>query len=262
MEDPIFHKAKDRIIYNPEGKWFGHTDLQKPTDTNPGSIFAGYDNADGKRIGWGYLDDECDGFVTVELLDADGKPRVAARAYLSAGAPAYAPDSLPIRTIADEIEQLLLGPEVDATIPLEHAVEIVRRALDSVRLMNTAVMNANTIGGRTNIASTMARQDTADYGRQFGPIMASSLVDNFAVRVLHERVLAALLSGSAPWFSDVLRRPEDIGDFTDKGRRKMPALMRGADGRMLALTRRQISTILRAATRTDFQPPPVPPPHA
>jgi hypothetical protein len=78
-------------------------------------------------------------------------------------------------------------------------------------------------------------------------------VDNFAVRALHERVFAALSSGSAPWFADVLRRPEEIGDLSDKGRRKMPAMMRGADGRMLALTRRQIDQVIKAATRALFQ---------
>jgi len=49
--------------------------------------------------------------------------------------------------------------------------------------------------------------------------MASSLVDNLAVRALHEHVCAALISGSAPWFAELLRRPEEIGDFSDKGRR-------------------------------------------
>ena len=61
--------------------------------------------------------------------------------------------------------------------------------------------------------------------------MATSLVDNLAVRALHERILSGLSSGAAPWFSDVLRRPEEIGDLSNAGRRKMPALMRNADGR-------------------------------
>ena len=79
---------------------------------------------------------------------ATGSSRVDARrsaaATLSrygrvgAGPPAYAPDALPIRTVADELEQALLGPTVapgDAT--LERVEEIVRRAFETVRLLNT-----------------------------------------------------------------------------------------------------------------------------
>jgi len=86
-------------------------------------------------------------------------------------------------------------------------------------------------------------------------------VDQSAVRALHERIFTALSSGSAPWFADVLRRPEEIGDLSDKGRRKMPAMMRGADGRMLCLTRRQINQIIRAASDALFQGPPQAPSH-
>ena len=54
-------------------------------------------------------------------------------------------------------------------------------------------------------------------------------------------------SGTAPWFTDALRRFDEIGDLSDVGRRKMPALMRGSDGRYLALTRRQVEIIRAAA---------------
>jgi len=79
--------------------------------------------------------------------------------------------------------------------------------------------------------------------------MAPTIVDNLAVVALHQGIFAALRSGSCPWFVDVLRLPEEIGDLTDKGRRKMPAMMRGADGRYLALTRRQIDLIRKAAEK-------------
>jgi hypothetical protein len=168
--------------------------------------------------------------------------------------PAFAPDSLPMRTVADELEQLILGPEItDGEVSIDEAAEIVRRALETIRLMNTRAMNANVIEGRSNIGSTLFRQDTNDYGRNFAPGMASSIVDNLAVRSLHERIYAALKSGSAPWFAEVLRRPEEVGDLSDKGRRKMPPMLRGADGRALTLTRRQISKIVKAATAGLFK---------
>ena len=62
--------------------------------------------------------------------------------------------------------------------------------------------------------------------------MASSLVDPIAVENLHQSLLTALRSGTAPWFGDVLRDYDDVGDLTIRGRRKMPAMMRGADGQL------------------------------
>ena len=73
------------------------------------------------------------------------------------------------------------------------------------------------------------------------------------MRALHERVYAALKSGSAPWFDQVLRRPEEVGDLSDKGRRKMPPMLRGAESRCLALTRRQIDKVVKAATQSLFR---------
>jgi hypothetical protein len=138
-------------------------------------------------------------------------------------------------------------------VPIVEAEEIVRRALESIRLMNTAVMNGNTINGRQNVASTMVRQDTGDFERYYEPIAAPSLVDNLALRALHERVFANLTTGAAPWFAEVLRRPEEIGDLSASARRKMPALMRGADGRGLTLTRRQIDIVVKAAALAMFR---------
>jgi hypothetical protein len=255
--DPVFEKeAKTRIVYDTErGKWRGFQDKQNdPTLTNPSDIYQGYSpDPNLSAISWGYLDDVCDGQVLVELTLSDSTV-LKARAWISACMPAFAPDSQPIRTVADELEQLILGPEDDDdAVSIEDAIEIVRRALDTVRHMNTLVMNGNTVDGRANIAHTLGTQDTNDYGRQYAPIMASSLVDNFAVRTLHERIFAALSSGSAPWFAQALRRPEEIGDLSDKGRRKMPAMLRGADGRALALTRRQINKVVKAATCGIFQ---------
>jgi hypothetical protein len=99
----------------------------------------------------------------------------------------------------------------------------------------------------------MVRQDTGDFGRRFEPIMAPSLVDNLAVLALHQSVFTALRSGTAPWFPDLLRRHDGIGDLSSVGRRKMPALMRGADGRYMALTQRQVDTVRKAASRNLFE---------
>ena len=254
-DDPVFAEHQDRIVYDTSrGSWRGfQSDINSITTTNPSDIYQGYSPDPAKlAISWGYLDDVCDGPISVQLTFKDGKT-LSARAWVSAAMPAFAPDSEPVRTVADDLEQLILGPEIDdAEVSIDAAAEIVRRALESVRLMNTMAMNGNIIDGRVNVAHTLVTQDSNDVGRAFAPIIASSLVDNFAVRTLHQRVFAALKSGSAPWFSQVLRKPEEVGDLSDKGRRKMPPMLRGAESRALALTRRQIDKIEKAALLGPF----------
>lgn len=252
-KDPVICD-ESLILYDAaRGCWQGYCESATPNPhyTNPAQIFAGYNDSKGNRISWGYLDDECDGFVSVHLRVPDGT-RLTARAHISAGPPAFAPDTLPVRVVSDELEQILFGPEVTGDVPIEAAEEIIRRAFETIRLMNTAVMNGNPVDGRLNVASTMVRQDTNDFGRLYEPIMATSLVDNLALRALHERIFNGLSTGAAPWFSETLRRPEEIGDLSTQKRRKMPALMRGADGRSLTLTHRQINTIVRAAVSSLF----------
>lgn len=218
------------VVYDANrGRWRGHIDRGRGT-TQPGNIYAGRATENG-WMSLGYLDDGCDAIARVRL--SVGGRVLAAFARFAAGPPVYAPDAVPIRTVADELEQALFGPTVtpdEAT--LERVEEIVRRAFENVRLMNTEAMNR---GG-------MAAHDRG-LGRRAEPIMAASLVDDFALESLHQSLLVALRSGTAPWFADALRKPEEVGDLSDRGRRKMPAMMRGSDGRHLTLTRRQIDLI-------------------
>jgi hypothetical protein len=253
-----------RVIYDGKRdtqKWLGWIDQNVPNTTNPGQIYAGYINEDGNQVSWGYLDDECDGFVTVELA-CEGQ-ELTAFARIGAGPPAFAPDGLPIRTVHDELVQAWLGPAVQpADVSASEAEDTVRRALETVRLMNTAVMNGNTVAGRTAVASMMPSQDSNDTHRLFAPVMAPSIVDTLSVLALHQGVLTALRAGTAPWFVDALRKPEEIGDLSDAGRRKMPAMMRGADGRYLTLTRRQIDMIRQVSAAAPFKASSMGPPLA
>jgi hypothetical protein len=248
------------VVYDPsKGKWQGYSEPGSfdpkitPGLTIPGAIYAGQSNAtSGAWVSRGYLDDECDGTIEVELTI--GGKTLSSFARIGAGPPAFAPDSFPIRTAYDELEQALLGPEIadgdytDEELQAE-SEEIIRRAFETVRLMNTAIMNGNAFDGKLDIGSTMVRQDRGDTERAFEPIMAPTIVDNIAVRTLHQNVFTSLRSGTPPWFMSVIRRFDEIGDLTDKGRRKMPAMMRNADGRYLTLTRRQFEKIRLAARR-------------
>jgi hypothetical protein len=255
------------VVYDPsKGTWLGYNEVFPPYQPNPpqatipGQIFAGQPNDDipagtlppGSWVSAGYLDDECDGTIEVSLTI--GKRELTSFARVGAGPPAFAPDSYPIRTVYDELEQALLGPEIapgdySREELQQESEEIIRRAFETIRLMNTTIMNGNAFRGQVDVASTMVRQDRNDAERAFEPIMAPTIVDNLAVRTLHQNIFTSLKSGAPPWFMSVLRKFDEIGDLTDLGRRKMPGMMRNADGRYLCLTRRQREKIRMAADR-------------
>jgi hypothetical protein len=203
-----------------------------------------YDN---RAVSRGYFDDTCDGFVEFRL-NVPGGQAMTATARICAGPPALVPDSLFVRSLADDFEQIIHGPHVDSDEPdsqtLERAIDIVRRAYETVRFMNVAVMNGNDFKGRPALSlDSMPEEEAADTERSIRPIMGPQTVDTMAIMALHEQVYAALRGGAAAWFVNLLRLPDEVADFTDRGRRKMPALMCGADNNYLALTHRQISTI-------------------
>ena len=184
VDDPVLEP--ERVIYDPAKGWRGFTDanIAVPLRTNPGAIYAGYSDANGNQISWGYLDDECDGLISVELKVDE--QTLSAYARVGAGPPTFAPDAIPIRTIRDDLDQAMLGPDRDEPVELAEAEEIVRRAIETVRLLNTTAINGNTVQGRINATSTMARQDSNDFSRYFQPIMAPRIVDNHTILALHE----------------------------------------------------------------------------
>jgi hypothetical protein len=257
-----------RAVYDiGKGRWYGWdidkamTEGEKAVyDPLPPALFAIEPPAppwlhDDRAVSRGYLDDACDGFVHVRLRVAGRALTACAR--ISSGPPDCAPDSLFVRSLADDLEQIVHGPELadeDFAATQARAEDIVRRAYETVRFMNVAVMNGNTVKGRPPLSlDTMPAEEAFDTQRMLRPVMAPQNVDTLAVLALHQQVFAALRGGAAPWFTALLRMPEEAGDLTDRGRRKMPALMSGADGFYLTLTRRQIDTIRKAASGASFQ---------
>lgn len=232
-----------------KGAWKGYQEPPKDPSaqvllTNPTQIFASVPAADKAVTSVGYFDDKCDGIIEARLRI--GHEEFQAFARVTAGPPTFAPDSLPVRTVGDELEQALLGPQagIATRADLDEVREIVRRALETVRLMNTAQMNK----ASHDRGVGMTRMDSSDgVGRALEPIFEPAVADSLAIRARHERVLLSLESGTLVWFARVLREYDETGDLTTSGRRKMPALLRGADGLYLALTRRQVSKIRAAA---------------
>ncbi|HSR50038.1 MAG TPA: hypothetical protein VLV83_04370 [Acidobacteriota bacterium] len=242
----------DDVYDASRGTWDNHFDGQPgtPTSTVPGNIYTGrFNSQTGRYVSVGYLDDACDGIVEVSLdlpaEDGGQAETLTALARISSGPPDFAPDSLHVRNLADELEQMALGPEVE-DVEASRPQEIVRHALDTVRLMETRVMNGNqNVGGVGNNSNNMAGQDQG-YGRAFEPIFNMN-VDPSAVRNFHANTVQALADGSNAWFLDIVRQFREVGDLSNAGRHKMPAMMRGSDGLHLALTRRQRAQIQASA---------------
>jgi hypothetical protein len=235
--------AQNDVYDGTRGTWDTYTDDAPPANpadprarfsTMPSFIY-GQNRATGENLG--YFDDSCDGIVTVTLARAGG-PSLTTFARISAGPPDFAPDSFPVRTMGDELEQLALGPAVDA-VTAEEVTDIVRRAQETLRLMDPAHENARYAG---NVFSSTEAAYRTVYS------IHTSLLANLSVG------LAAPASSperrashaSLTRIDQILRDFGQVGDRSTSGRRKMPALMRGADALDLALNRRQRSKIRKA----------------
>ena len=243
--------VKDRLIDSKKSKWKGYHDAplnnpvngEKVESTNPTNIFAGH-NIRTKRgelwVSLGYIDDECDGIVNVSIA-LNGK-NLTSYAHIVAGPPAFAPDHVPVRTVADELEQAMHGPN-PKTFEASEIKDILRRALETTSLLNVQQMNQNE--GMAQIFTGNGPGYRADE-----PIMDPSVADTLAIVARHESILLTLEASGLAWFARVLRNYNEVGDVSTLGQRKMPALMRGADGSHLALTRRQVAKIKLAAEQT------------
>ena len=217
-----------------------------------------YDNV---AISRGYLDDACDGFVEVRIArpgeDPD-KSTLKATARICSAPPAMAPDSLFVRSLADDLDQACsartFDEDEDPDVTRARAQDIVRRAFETVRFMNVAVMNGNDFKGRSALSLELdARGGSRRHRARHPPGDAPGQRST-------PRRSRRCISRPTPLCGPGPRRgsrascgnPIEAADFTDHGRRKMPALMCGADNNYLALTWRQIHTIEKAAS----DPPP------
>jgi hypothetical protein len=244
--------AQNAVYDATQGKWLGYTDGTPPTGgsdprahltTIPRFIYAQNPTT---RASLGYFDDSSDGIITVSLAMQDGR-RVSAFARASAGPPAFAPDSLPVRSMGDELEQLALGPFAQ-DVTVDEVLDIVRRALETMRLMDTAWWNERWAGNAFDPPSKAAYPGARAAHTQLLAVLATGLA---APANSTDRQLA---HASLTTMNEILREYDDVADGRAAARQHMPALMRGADGNDLALNRRQRSKLRRALK--VFQPAP------
>ncbi len=93
------------------------------------------------------------------------------------------PDARFVRSLADDLEQVISGPAVAADEPFEvtraRAEEIVRRAYETVRFLNIAFMNGEPYQGRSALDfDTMPAEEAFDTSRLMRPVMAAGSVSS------------------------------------------------------------------------------------
>ncbi|HEV2764227.1 MAG TPA: hypothetical protein VGV38_14685, partial [Pyrinomonadaceae bacterium] len=201
----------------------------------------------------GYLDDSCDGIIEARL--SAGAQTLSSFARVTVGPPHFAPDSFHPRTVGHEIEQILFGPEVTEEVDVERATELIRRAVETVRLSNTDFWNEfwrSPFDMRTPFDPSVAAYAHA---RKRHEVVLESLVNGLkAAPGTVERQRAV---GDLVLIHSMLRRYEQVVDRSREAAQLMPALMRGSDALFAAVTRRELNLIEKAAR--DFSQAPAPP---
>jgi hypothetical protein len=159
--------------------------------------------------------------------------------------------------VADDFEQMALGPDT-TSVTADEVIDIVRRAMETMRLMNTETQNGQfpfwvpgiqPIFGPTGARYSSTRAIHEGLVRAVEGLHAAAASPERAAAITAlERIVV------------MLREPDATLDYrtasppgTRPPAQRMPAFLRGSDGNLLALTRRQQNVLRRAMDQ--FRPP-------
>ncbi len=242
--------------------------LPNPGETNREQIelagqWPSYNRTDldplpGGLINAGIFDDSCDGIISVSLKEND---MLSASARISVGPPDFSPDTQFLRSIDDEMEQIIKGVDIiDEDYPdtdegdkqlVNDIVDIMQRATDTMRMANPAGMIRWWTRSRDNpngevptnwqqrLQYRQVVEKHAQWLHNLGAYRKSSLSGDEKYR------LSKLLEG----FSRRMRTQTNIAVAQDPGAWLMPFLMRGSNGDFVILSERQRNKIIYAAER-------------
>lgn len=250
--------VSDDVYDSNVGRWDTHNDGDAtlppgtPLSTIPIRIYAvGRTPGPNFRRNLGYLDDSCDGIIEARI--SIGANTMSAFARVTVGPPHFAPDSFHPRSVAHDIEQILFGLEVSDPVDIERATDLIRRAVETMRLSNTDFWNV-AYGNGTFDASVA----NYSHARSRHESVLSDLVTGLKAApgsVERQRAVGALTL-----IHSMLRRHDQVVDLSQEASQLMPALMRGSDGLDAAVTRRELIVIEKAAQEFSQTPTPPPPP--
>ncbi|MFO1323632.1 MAG: hypothetical protein U1F15_06170 [Burkholderiales bacterium] len=229
----------------------------------------------------GLVDDVVDGIITCRLT-AGGR-EFAAIARIVVGPPDFAPANRPPVSLADNLADRDDRASVRAAQAWtkdelgELVLDILERAFETSTLMNRDYQNYRASGTNVDEAANLGTRspfDNDDLREMLWPVPDPALVTEARTHALalseagtrKHRRYAALeymedrFRENPALFDQWIRRPVDRNPFFD---RRMPALMRGSDGRPLHLTRRQWEIFREwiARVRADTDAAGMPRPH-
>ncbi len=237
------------VVYNgPTGPWDNHNDSQPPQNsptararrsTIPVFIYARRRTPPTSNRSLGYLDDSCDGIIDVQLEHQGRTHRSSAR--FSSGPPDFAPDSFHMRSLADDLAQMALGPDnvafaTEAELA-DSVTDFMRRAMETMRLLDPNNLN--------QIFQVFPNAQTVRYGPvlQIHQGVVRSLAGLKRAAGTPERAAAVQ---ALRQMAGILRPFNRTFDSSPENRRRMPVLMRGADGEDLIMGRRQLALVNKA----------------
>ena len=219
----------ERLILNPDSAWGRFVVSGDDPRVAPAALFAGADDV-GRSLG--LVDDTCDGVVRCTV---PGVPPVVARIVV--GPPDFAPDRRPVVSAADGLTDRVRRGDVrdpayvaDESLTTLEIRDLMERVLETMDNMNLDAENSR-LGGEFPLLEPLPGRPLplTEFGRQ-----------------KHRRFVALEV------FEDILREQPDLVERVIREPlaqspvfdRRMPALMRGADGRPMHLTRRQYDLLM------------------
>jgi hypothetical protein len=237
--------AKTNLFLNPLSSWCSW----KPGPDDPRGKPEGQYAQDNTGVSLGLVDDVCDGIIRCRI-PRKGMKDLEAVARIVVGPPDYAPDRRPLVSLADGLKDRVGRHEVFRKSYVrsgwteKEIVDLMERAYETVGLVNLDVFN-----DRVDLQENREAMAATGIGYREGALRAFPLeVVPGAPLPLSERgrehhrrlvvpeVLKDFLRKRPDFVERWVREPLDPSRRFDA---KMPALMRGAAGQPLHLTRRQ-----------------------
>ncbi|HUG38689.1 MAG TPA: hypothetical protein VML54_17150 [Candidatus Limnocylindrales bacterium] len=239
-----------QLFLNPRSSWCSWRPKSDDPRGNPGGQYAKDEDS---HVSLGLVDDTCDGIVSCWI---EGIAVPPAYARIVVGPPDYAPDRRPLVSLADGLKDRVARDEVFERGYLDaddHAraeaerevVDMMERAFETMALMNLDVLNdrVDTLENReAALAQGIPYRDTDHYAfPPAEPMPGDPLPLTERGREQHRRylvpeVFADFVSKRPDFMARWVRPPLSPDPFFTP---RMPALMRGASGHPLHLTRRQ-----------------------
>jgi hypothetical protein len=249
-----FKIPDERLVLNDQAEWSNWTLTDGDARTVPVLQFAYVQGPRGTYHSLGLIDDLSDSLITCSLPTAPGDPSPAI-ARIVVVPPDYAPDRRHPVSLADNLKDRVERnvDEVYGDLPLaEFSMEVqdlFQRVWETMGLINVDAMNSkpdfvNDQGQPPYVmeASSSPLPLTSHARRAHRRLAVLETLEDFFRERRGRSEIGTIAGYASPRsIEDLINAPPLVDGTTPAGNayRKMPALMRGSDGKPMTLTRRQ-----------------------